>query len=120
MLEIPKEGKKSKAEKVLCLIRLLPEKTGNTQSHPPTPASSPHHEPSNSRLFSINFLHARCQDHELLCTQFRLLLLCFLSDSLGDRCIFYKEGCLYKQKQKRKDAFFCPKETALCPNLGKE
>lgn len=30
MLEIPKEGKKSKAEKVLCLIRLLPEKTGNT------------------------------------------------------------------------------------------
>ena len=104
MLEIPKGGKKSKAEKVLCLIRLLSEQTGTTWhlrvTRPPQPLVHTMNHQIAAYLL-LNFL-------QLLCTRFRLLLLCFLSDSVGDRCISYKEDCLYKQKQKMEGCVLLP------------
>ena len=96
MLEIPKGGKKSKAERVLCLIRLLSEQTGATWhlrvTHPPLP-----------------LVHTMSQDAPATADK----------DEQTDAFLTKRTAFINKNK-KWKDAFFCPKETALCPNLGKE
>lgn len=119
MLEIPKEGKKSKAENVLCLIcTFLPEKTGNTWhlkvTHLPLPLVHRHHEPSTAAIYWLTSYMQGAKTMNCFVLSLGFCFFVFWSDSLGeDRCIFYKEGCLYKTKQNGRMHSSAPKKL-LC------
>lgn len=89
------------------------EETGNIwnlkATHPPVPLvhTMNNHEIVAHLLF--DFLHRRCRNHELLCAQFRLLLLCFLSDIWETDAVLTKRAVFINKNKNRRIRSSAPK-----------